>query len=142
MSELTDRIINDHLTQRPAARHAYSHDPIMHNEIERARGLLAVHGRLRAPHCPGQRHRAREARSKEGESRMTHRPYPDVDRARHQLDRHDDETPPYTEPRPMTPLERAVVDGAAAMVKAAQPGLELAATRLRAAFQPRPASSE
>lgn len=42
MSETVDRIINDHLMQRPGARHAYGHDPTMHNEIERARSLLAV----------------------------------------------------------------------------------------------------
>ena len=69
---------------------------------------------------------------------MTHRPYPDVDRARHQLDRHDDETPPLAPPRQMSPLERQLFEGASAIVKAAQPGLELAAARLRAAFQPRP----
>ncbi|MFI5473191.1 hypothetical protein ACIA6D_23490 [Streptomyces cacaoi] len=73
---------------------------------------------------------------------MTHRPYPSPDRARHQLDRHDDETPPYTEPRPMSPLEQQLFEGAAAMVKAAQPGLAAVAANLRAAFQPRPASSE
>lgn len=73
---------------------------------------------------------------------MTHRPYPSVDRARHQLDRHGDETPPYSEPRPMTALERQLFEGTAAMVKAAQPGLAAVTASLRAAFQPRPASSE
>jgi hypothetical protein len=42
MSETVDRIINDQLNQRPGARHAYSHDPTMHNDIERARSMLAV----------------------------------------------------------------------------------------------------
>ena len=42
MSETVDRIINDHLKQRPGARHAYSHDATMHNDIERARNMLAV----------------------------------------------------------------------------------------------------
>lgn len=42
MSELTDRIIGDHLDQRPAARHAYQHDPTMHHQVEWARGLLSV----------------------------------------------------------------------------------------------------
>lgn len=69
---------------------------------------------------------------------MTHRPYPSVDRARHQLDRHDDETPPYTEPRPLSPLEQNLADQAAAIMRAAQPGLDAAMASLRAAFQPRP----
>ena len=74
---------------------------------------------------------------------MTYRPYPSADRARHQLDRHDDETPPYIRaPRPMSQFERQFFEGAAALMKAAQPGLGLAAARLRAAFQPRPASRE
>lgn len=42
MSEHTDRIIEDQLKHRPGARHAYDHDPTMHNEIERARSLLGV----------------------------------------------------------------------------------------------------
>lgn len=42
MSELTDRIINDHLNQRPDARHAYQHDPTMHHQVEWARGLLSA----------------------------------------------------------------------------------------------------
>ena len=73
---------------------------------------------------------------------MTYRPYPSPDRALHQLGRHDDETPPYTEPRPLSPLERQLFEGAAAMVKAAQPGLAAVAANLRAAFQPRPTSKE
>lgn len=42
MSENVDRIINDHLKQRPGARHAYHHDPTMHDDIERARSMLGV----------------------------------------------------------------------------------------------------
>lgn len=42
MSEPTDRIIDAHLKQRPGARHAYDHDPTMHNDIERARSMLTV----------------------------------------------------------------------------------------------------
>ncbi len=54
---------------------------------------------------------------------MTRRPHPDLVRARHQLDRHDEETPPLSPPRPMSPLEQAVVDYATAAVQAAAPGL-------------------
>lgn len=74
---------------------------------------------------------------------MTYRPYPNLDRARarHQIDRHDIETPPLSAPRPMSPPERQLFESAAAMMRAAQPGLELMASRLRAAFQPRPVSS-
>lgn len=42
MSEHTDRIIDDQIRRRPGARHAYHHDPTMHNDIERTRGMLAV----------------------------------------------------------------------------------------------------
>ena len=42
MSEIVDRIINDQLNQRPGARRAYHHDPTMHDDIERARQMLAV----------------------------------------------------------------------------------------------------
>ena len=42
MSETVDRIIDTHLKQRPGARHAYQHDPAMHDDIERARRMLAV----------------------------------------------------------------------------------------------------
>lgn len=73
---------------------------------------------------------------------MTHRPYPSVDRARHQLDRHNDETPPYTEPRPLSPLEQKLADQAAAAGRALRPQLEAIGASLLAAFQPRPASSE
>lgn len=42
MSENVDRIIDTHLKQRPGARRAYHNDPTMHNDIERARGMLGV----------------------------------------------------------------------------------------------------
>ena len=69
---------------------------------------------------------------------MAYRPYPSVDRARHQLDRHDDEAPPAAEPRPVTPFERQMVEGAQAALKSASATV----AQLRAAFQPRPVSSE
>jgi hypothetical protein len=42
MSELTDRIIDDQIKRRPGARHAYDHDPAMHNDIERTRSMLSA----------------------------------------------------------------------------------------------------
>jgi hypothetical protein len=42
MSERTDRIIDDHLNQRPTIRHSYQHDPTLHHQVEWARRLLAV----------------------------------------------------------------------------------------------------
>lgn len=42
MSEHTDRIIDDQIKRRPGARHAYLHDPTMHNDIERTRSMLTV----------------------------------------------------------------------------------------------------
>ena len=42
MSDNVDRIIDTHLKQRPGARHAYHHEPTMHDDIERARQMLAV----------------------------------------------------------------------------------------------------
>lgn len=68
---------------------------------------------------------------------MTHRPYPNPDRARHQLDRHGDETPPLTAWRPMTPLEQTLIEGASAMVRGAAPVL----AAMVAGFK-RPAGSE
>ncbi|MFD7794337.1 hypothetical protein [Streptomyces sp. NPDC059759] len=74
---------------------------------------------------------------------MTHRPYPSADRAVHQLDRHDQETPPLPDGS----------DGSAAfamprLVISDEAREALGAHRadigrsLRAAFQPRPAGSE
>lgn len=73
---------------------------------------------------------------------MTHRPYPNVDRALHQLDRHDDETPPLSEPRPLTPMERQLASAASAVMRAVQPDGITMADRLRTAFTLRPAGSE
>ena len=73
---------------------------------------------------------------------MSHRPYPSVDRARRQLGRHEDEAPPLPEPHPMTPFQQQLAKSAQEILKTAQPTLALATARLRAAFQPRPASSE
>jgi hypothetical protein len=70
---------------------------------------------------------------------MSHRPHPSVDRALHQLYRHDDETGPRAEPRPVTPFEQRLGEQAAAIMKAAQPSGAKLAVQLRAAFQTRPA---
>lgn len=69
---------------------------------------------------------------------MTYRPYPSIDRAVHQLDRHDDETPPRRALRPMTPMEQTVVEYATAAVRAAAP----AVAAMAAAFKPRPVGRE
>lgn len=73
---------------------------------------------------------------------MTYRPYPNADRARHQIGRHDDETPPLGEPRPLSPFEQQLARNAQEILKAAQPTLALAGARLRAAFQERLVSGE
>lgn len=73
---------------------------------------------------------------------MTHRPYPSVDRARHQLDRHDDETGPLAPPRPLSPLEKQFFENAAAAGRALRPQMEAIGASLLAAFQPRPVGSE
>lgn len=69
---------------------------------------------------------------------MSHRPYPSVDRALRQLDRHDDETGPHVEPRPMTPFERQLLEGAQAAVRSLAP----VGAMLRTAFQPRPENGQ
>jgi hypothetical protein len=69
---------------------------------------------------------------------MTYRSYPNADRARHQIGRHDGETPPLSEPRPMTLLERNLVEYATAVVQAAAPVV----ASMAAGFQRRPVSSE
>ena len=73
---------------------------------------------------------------------MTHRPFPSIARARHQLDRHDDETGPRSaEPRaPLTTVQ--AVERWVAMVKAATPTGEQLAASWTAAFRPRPVGSE
>lgn len=75
---------------------------------------------------------------------MTHRPYPNADRARHQIERHDDETPPQTQvgQRPLSPLARQFFESAATYGEALRPQLQAVGESLRAAFQPRPVGSE
>jgi len=74
---------------------------------------------------------------------MTHRPYPSLDRARHQLDRHDDETPPLSDgsdqPSPLAMPRLVISDEAREAMGALLAGV---GDSLRAAFQPRPVSSE
>ena len=67
---------------------------------------------------------------------MSHRPYPNADRAYHQLDRHAGETGPRAEPRLLSPMEQTLVKYATAAVRSAAPALA-ALTRAM-----RPASSE
>jgi hypothetical protein len=72
---------------------------------------------------------------------MTHRPYPNPTRARRQLDRHDDETPPLpdgsSQSAPLGMLRIVVSDEAreAMGVRLAEVG-----ATMRAAFQPRPSA--
>jgi hypothetical protein len=75
---------------------------------------------------------------------MSYRPYPNPTRARHQIDRHDDETPPQTQvgQRPLSPLEKQFFEAAAAVGEALRPQLQDIGASLRAAFQPRPVSSK
>lgn len=73
---------------------------------------------------------------------MTHRPYPNPTRARHQLDRHDNEKPPLndgTSPATSFAMPRIVISDEA---RAAM-GVRLAAVgaSMRGAFE-RPATSE
>jgi hypothetical protein len=75
---------------------------------------------------------------------MTYRPYPNLDRARHQIERHDDETPPQTQAgqRTLSPLEKQFFEAAAAAGEALRPQLQAIGDSLRTAFQPRPVGSE
>ncbi|KUJ34006.1 hypothetical protein PV336_36830 [Streptomyces sp. MI02-2A] len=73
---------------------------------------------------------------------MTHRPYRNGDRALHRLDRHNDETGPRAEPRPMTRFEQRLAGQMAAMTQAAQLGGSTPALRLRTIFKPLTAVSE
>jgi len=50
---------------------------------------------------------------------MSHRPYPSPDRARHQLDRHGDETGPLALPRLLSPFEQQMAEAASAATRAA-----------------------
>lgn len=74
---------------------------------------------------------------------MTYRPYPSPDRARHQLDRHDDETPPLSDgsdqPAALA-MPRLVISDEAREAMGAR--LDEVGKSLRAGFQPRPVSSE
>jgi hypothetical protein len=72
---------------------------------------------------------------------MTHRPYPNPDRARHQLDRHDDETGPLLPPRPLSPLERQLHEATSTATERLRPQLEAMGASVLAAFQ-RPVGSE
>jgi hypothetical protein len=73
---------------------------------------------------------------------MSHRPYPSVDRALHQLDRHDDETRPQnaTVHEPVTAA--LAVERWAAAMRAAVPTAQQLAASWAAALKPRPVSSE
>lgn len=75
---------------------------------------------------------------------MSYRPYPNPDRARHQIDRHDDETPPLTQvgQRPLSPLAKQFFEAAATYGEALRPRLQAVGESVLAAFQPRPAGSE
>jgi hypothetical protein len=74
---------------------------------------------------------------------MTYRPYPNVDRARHQLDRHADETPPlsdgFGQPSALA-MPRLVISAEAREAMGAR--LAEVGKSLRAAFQTCPVSSE
>ena len=73
---------------------------------------------------------------------MTRRPYPSIDRARHQLERHEEETAPLPAVRPLSPFERRFFEAAAAMVRAATPSFAEAGARLKSSLSQRPVSSE
>lgn len=72
---------------------------------------------------------------------MTHRLYSSPDRARHQLDRHADETPPLSDGSGYPPAWPQIVISEEAREAM---GVRLAefGKSLRAGFQPRPQSSE
>lgn len=69
---------------------------------------------------------------------MTYRPYPNIDRALRQLDRHIDEVGPITEaaPRAATPFGQQLIDGTSAAVQAV--GSSLAASFAKMLPQPPP----
>jgi hypothetical protein len=74
---------------------------------------------------------------------MTYRPYPNADRARHQIERHDDETPPLSDGSRQPPSlfgQRLLISEEAQAAMGAS--LAKVGASLRAAFQPRPAGSE
>lgn len=61
---------------------------------------------------------------------MSHRPYPNADRALHQL-RRGKVRPWLKEYRPLSPLERALADYATTAVRGAAPGILKMVTALR-----------
>lgn len=75
---------------------------------------------------------------------MTYRPYPNAARARHQIERHDDETPPQAQvgDRPLSPLERQFFLAAADIGEKLRPQLQAVGESLLTAFRPRPVSGE
>jgi hypothetical protein len=80
---------------------------------------------------------------------MNYRPHPKPDRARRQIDRHDDETPPLSDGsgHPLSPFEQHVMAGVEGMGEALRPQLEAMGRSLLAAFRPpafrpRPSGSE
>ena len=73
---------------------------------------------------------------------MTHRPYPSPDRARHQLDRHDDETGPQNVP-PRKPLTTAqAIEQWAASIRAVTPTAQQFVDAWNAGRKVRPVGSE
>jgi hypothetical protein len=72
---------------------------------------------------------------------MTHRPYPNPERARHQVERHDDETPPLPDGSDQSPvwMGRPFISEEARQALGAR--LAEVGASLRSAFQ-RPVSSE
>ena len=70
---------------------------------------------------------------------MAYRPYPSPERARHQLDRHADETGPAQPTRPATPMERQLADMLTVFrqrMRAAQPSWTIVVERMRQGRQP------
>lgn len=68
---------------------------------------------------------------------MTYRPYPNAERALHQL-RRGKVRPWLKEWRPLSPMERTLIDYATTAVRGATPGI----LKMVAGFQRRPVSSE
>lgn len=66
---------------------------------------------------------------------MTHRPYPNPTRARHQIERHDDETGPLLPTRPMSPLERQLHEAMEAATQRLRPHLEAIGASVLAAHR-------
>ena len=73
---------------------------------------------------------------------MSHRPYPNVDRARRQLDRHADEVRPQSTTTHEPVTAAVAVERWAAAMRAAVPSARQFAESWTAALRPRPVSSE